>query len=395
MEYRFPLILLLVISGGCSGPYSSPAVAAKDEQPSIIQTFRAESETIPDVITATGELFAEESATVGTKVPGRATKLHVDLGSNVQAGQVLAEIEKGDYEFRKNQAEALVAQTRARLGILDKGSDDVAPEETAIVRQAEAALKEARFVFQTTEQLQKEGILSRIDFEKAQVRRQAAEATYQSAREEVMQLRAQLTERRAELALARQNLEDCTIRAPFAGAIMRRQASLGEYLPVNAPIVTLVRQNPLRLRLEVPERAAARVRVGQKVDVRLQGVAAVQTGRVVRLSPAIEAQSRSLLVEGEIPNGSGVLRPGSFAEAVITIDPHATGIAVPQESLKSFAGIERVFIVDNGIVDDRVVKVGRRLPGDRVEIVSGLENGQTVVAKADDRLSKGQKVIVQ
>jgi RND family efflux transporter MFP subunit len=394
----WPRVALTIVSAvitGCSGPYSSPAVAAKDVTPVPVQIFRTSPETVPEVITATGELLAEEQATIGAKVPGRITRMHVDLGDQVQANQALAEIEKDDYAFRLQQAEALVNQSRARLGILNQPTDEVSPEETAIVRQADAALREARFIFQTTEKLQKEGVLSRIDFEKAQVRNQAAEAAYQGALEEVMQLRAQLSERRAQLALARQNLEDCTVRAPFAGAVTRREAGLGEYLPVNAPVVTLVRQHPLRLRLEVPERVAAKVRIGQRIEVHLQGVSPSETGRVVRISPAIEVQSRSLLIEGEIPNEKGALRPGSFAEAAITVDPQARGLTVPRTSVLSFAGIDRVFVVRDGVLEDRIVKTGRIMAENRIEIVSGLEPGMDIVVQPDDRLSAGQKVLVR
>jgi RND family efflux transporter MFP subunit len=395
MRLHLTAILLSLFVTGCSGPYSRTPVAAKEETAVSVKVLRVESQTIPEVVAATGELLAEEQATIGVKAPGRVVRLHVDLGSHVQAGDLLAEIDPVDYEFRVRQAEALVNQTRARLGILDNSTDDVIPEQTSIVREADAALREARFIFETTAKLQNEGVLSRIDFEKAQVRRQAAEAAYQVAKEQVMQMRAELTERRAELSLARQNLTDCTIRAPFPGAITRRQASVGEYLPVNAPVVILVRQHPVRIRMEIPERLAPKIRVGQPVELRVQGQPAARAGRVVRLSPAIEAQSRSLVVEGEIPNESGVLRPGSFAEVVITVDPHASGIAIPRSALVSFAGTDRVFITKGGRLDDRIVRPGRTLDGDAVEIVTGLERGTDVVLNPDARMSKGQKVLAR
>jgi RND family efflux transporter MFP subunit len=391
MIFRAVFVCLAFFCVSCSGPYSNPPVAAKETKPIPVRTLRAAPESIPEIVSATGELLAEEQATIGAKVPGRLRKLHVDLGSQVQSNQVLAEIETEDYELGVRQAEALLNQTRARLGILERSDDNVKPEESAIVRQAAANLKEARFVFQTTEKLQKEGVMSRIDLEKAQVRFQAAEAAYQAATEEIMQLKAQLTERRAQAALAKQRLADCVIRAPFTGGITRRHAGIGEYLAVNAPVVTLVRQHPLRLRLEVPERAAAKVRIGQRIDVRLEGGALAQAGRVARLSPAFEAQSRSLTIEGEVPNEAGVLRPGSFAEAEITVDPHARGFAVPGGAVISFAGVERVFVVRNGVLDDRVVKTGRRLTGGRVEVASGLNAGDEVVLEASDHMRSGQK----
>lgn len=389
------VLLFSVILAGCSGPYSRTPVAAKEEVPNSVRLLRIESRTIPEVVSATGELLAEDQATIGVKAPGRVIKLHVDLGSKVEAGQILAEIDPVEYEFRVRQSESLVNQSRAKLGILDRPDDNVTPEQTATVREAEAALREAAFIFDTTSKLQKEGVLSRIDFEKAQVRRQGAEAAYQAAKEQVMQFRAELSERRAQLALARQNLADCTIRAPFPGAITRRQASLGEYLPVNSPVITLVRQHPLRIRVEIPERLAPKIRAGQPIELHVQGQASAARGRVVRLSPAIDAQSRSLVLEGEIPNETGSLRPGSFAEVVITVDPHASGIGIPRSAIVSFAGTDRVFIAKGGRLDDRIVRTGRSLEGDAVEILSGLEAGTEVVTNPDSRMSKGQKILAQ
>jgi multidrug efflux pump subunit AcrA (membrane-fusion protein) len=392
---KFALVLFLLVVTGCTGPYSRPPVAANDEKPVAVKTNRVTLEPIPEIVIATGELLAEEQATIGVKAPGRLIKLHVDLGSQVQANQILAEIDPTDYRFRVQQAEALLNQTRAKLGISSTSSDEVVPEQTAIVREAEAVVKEARFISETTQKLTSEGVLSRIDAEKAQVRRQGAEAAYQAAREQVMQLRAELNERKAQLDLARQNLSDCVVRAPFSGAVTRRQASPGEYLPVNAPIATLVRQHPLRIRTEIPERLAPRIRVGQPIAVKMQGQEIERTGRVVRLSPAIEAQSRSLVVEGEMPNENGKLRPGSFVEVSITVDPNARGIAVRKDSIVSFAGADRVYIANNGVLDDRLIKTGRTLAEDKVEIVSGLDPGLDVVLKPDGRLAKGKKVTVQ
>ena len=392
------ILATAVFSAACSGPYSDGTVAAvgpEEDAPVEVRAERIDVDSIPEVVSATGELYAEEAATLGPRVPGRIALLLVDLGDVVRKGQTLARLEADDYEFRVAQAEASVSQTRARLGILGRDGDDVVPEETAIVKQSAARLKEARFISQTTSTLAAEGVLSTIDKEKAGVALEGAEAAYQGALEEVMQLRALLSERRAQLDLARQNLADCVIRAPFDGAVTNRVASVGEYLPVNAPILTIVRQDPLRLRLEIPERYASRVRAGQRIEVRTEGGGAIEAGRVVRISPAIDAASRSLLIEGLIPNPRAALRPGAFAEAVLTLDAEARGMAVPRDSVVSFAGVERVFVVVDGKIEDRIVFTGRLLDGDRVEIRDGLEPGLSVVRDANDRLRPGQPARVR
>ncbi len=396
MRLTTPFAGVLLLLCSCSGPYSGGKIAAAKETKSVnVKTMPVELSNVPEIITANGELLAEEQAIVSAKVPGRVTRLHVDLGSIVKAGDIIAELEKDDYEFRARQSEALVEQTRAQLGIGGQPNDNVVPENTAIVRQAAASLKEARFIFSNTTKLSNEGVLSKVDFEKSQVNAQAAEARYQGALEQVMQWRAQLSERRAQLALARQQLSDSVIRAPFAGAITKRIASQGEYLPVNAPVVQLVRQHPLRVRVDVPERQAAKVRPGQRIDISLEASPVRSAGRVLRLSPAIEAQNRSLVVEGEIPNPGGVLRPGSFVESVITVDAGAQGIAAPPEALVTFAGVERMFVVVNGTLDERFVKTGRRLSDTRLEVLSGLKPGEQLVVNATDRMLKGMKAVVQ
>lgn len=392
---RFVFAIGILSLSACTGPYSSENVSAKGQAPALPVTVEKLAEgPIPEVVEANGELFAEEQANISTKVPGRVEKLFVDLGSIVKAGDVVAELEKTDYQFRVRQSEALVEQTRARLGIQGKTGDNVIPEEVASVKEASAALKEARFIMETTARLANEGVVSKIDFEKAQVRAQGVEAHYQGALSEVTQARSQLIERRAQLDLARQQLADATIRAPFNGAITKRVASLGEYLAINAPVVTLVRQHPLRVRLEVPERQAARVRQGQRIDIRLEGTEMMRGGKVVRLSPAIEAQNRTLLIEGEIPNEDGALRPGSFVIGVITVNAGARGYTVPAKALVSFAGIERVYVVKDGVLDERITRTGRRLNGGRVEVLEGLRDGDVVVAEATDRMAKGRAVTV-
>ena len=392
----FVVAAFLIILTACSGPYSERKAAAKAEAtPMLVDTVLAASASLPAVVNANGELFAEELANISTKVPGRVVKLTVDLGSLVKTGDVLAELERDDYQYRLRQAEAQVEQIRVRLAIANQKDDLVDPERTAMVKEARAALEESRIVYDTTERLTQEGVVSRIEFERARARKQGLEARLQSALSEVLQMGSQLSERRAQLDLARQQLTDTVIRAPFDGAITKRVASIGEYLATNAPVVTLVRQHPLRVRLEVPERFAGQIHRGQAIDVRLEGSSLKRTGRVMRLSPSIEAQNRSLTVEGEIPNQDGLLRPGSFVEGSITVDAQAQGITVPSAALVAFAGVERVYLVKGGVLDDRIVKSGRRLTGERVEILEGLKDGDFVVAVANEKMAKGQKVRVK
>lgn len=360
-----------------------------------VRSSRLVLETIPEVIAATGELIAEDQATLRVKVAGRVAKLHVDLGSRVEVGDIIGELEKDDYELKLRQAEAAVEQSRARLGLGSGASDDVDPAATAIVRQAAASLKEATLIGQNVAALFKQGIASNVDYQKSLVALQAAEARHQAAIEEVFRTKAEILQRRTEVALAKQQLTDTVIRAPFRGAITQRIATLGEFLAVNAPVAVLVRWHPLRARLQVPERQAFKVRAGQRIDLVLEGQALPRPGHVTRLSPAMEAQNRSLVIEGEMPNEDARLKAGAFVEATITVDPNARGIAVPQNSVLSFAGVERSFVVAEGKLAERLVKLGRKLGDGRVVVTEGLQAGDEIVLNPSDRLVAGQRAEVE
>lgn len=188
-----------------------------------------------------------------------------------------------------------------------------------------------------------------------------------------------LSERSSGLALARQQFSDTVLSAPIDGAVRERRASVGEFLAAGAPVFALVRVHPLRLRVAVPERDASSVRVGQSVRVLLEGDPTAHAGRVARLSPSIQEQNRTLIVEAEVANREGKLRPGSFARAEIVVEADRTAVMVPAPAVVTFAGLEKVFVVKDGKAVEKRIRTGRR-SGDRVEILEGVAAGETVVA---------------
>ncbi len=205
-----------------------------------------------------------------------------------------------------------------------------------------------------------------------------ADARYQDALEEVRNRQALLYQRRTELEIAKKQLLDSVLRAPLDGAISERLISPGQFVAAGEPALILVRVHPLRLKLAVPEREAINIKKGQKVDVRVEGDANTYTGRIARLSPAIATDNRTLMIEAEIANEKGLLRPGSFARAEIIIESQQKTLLVPASSIVTFAGLDKVISLHKeGRTVEKRVKIGRR-SGDRVEIVEGLAAGDPV-----------------
>jgi RND family efflux transporter MFP subunit len=363
---------------GCSGKADS---RRPEDAPRRVQVVKAEKRKIPRTVVAVGTLAAEDRAELGFKVPGRLARWDVDLGSRVGAQSVLAELDARDYELRRDRAQAALEQARARLGLPVAGdSDELDPHEVGIVRQAKARLEQATVSLNRSRELRDQGILAQSEYDASDAAFKVAQSLYNDALEEVNNRRGILAERRSDLALADQQLVDTRLVAPFAGAVQQRRANLGEYLAAGAPVLTLVKLTPLRLRLDVPEREALSIRTGQDVAVRTEGALDAWPGRIVRLSPAIDEASRSLIVEAEVDNSKGLLRPGSFARAEIQTESGGDSLVIPQSSLVLFAGIEKVVTVKEGKALERPVTTGRRT-GDQVEILSGLEDGDAVVLK--------------
>jgi RND family efflux transporter MFP subunit len=333
------------------------------------------------VVVASGTLAAEEQVVLGMKVAGRLAEITVDLGTRVKQGDVVARLDSTDFRLRVQLVENAIQQARARLGLsLDGASDRVDPEKTPLVRQARAVLDEALLTRDRRIKLSEQQLIARADLDAAEAAAKVAEGRYHDAVEEVNNRLGILAERRTELELARQQLADTVLRAPIDGAMNARQAAVGEFLNAGAPVATLVRTNPLRLRLAVPEREAAAIRQGQRVRLTLESDPTVYEGHVARLAPAIREQNRSLMIEAEIPNPQGRLRPGAFARGEIVVQPDRRLVTVPAEALVTFAGIEKVLVVEGGRAVEKRVTTGRR-SGDRLEILSGLAAGEQVILR--------------
>ena len=251
--------------------------------PRQVKTTAVAETPFGETVTANGTLAAFDQTTVSVKVPGRIKTISVDLGSVVKQGQVIAQVDPQDYSLRMQQAEAALAQARARLGLSPEGTDDkIDPENTSTVRQARAVYDEAKFNRDRAARLVEQGVIAKAEFDSANAAFKVAEGRYQDAYEEVRNRQGMLAQRKSELDLARQQLKDTAVVAPLDGIVQEKRTSVGEYLAAGAPVVNVVRMDPLRLRAEIPERESRTVRTGQDVRVTVEGDANVYLGKIKR-----------------------------------------------------------------------------------------------------------------
>jgi RND family efflux transporter MFP subunit len=396
---RLSLILLAVALAGC-GPAKQDGKGKGKDGPPVpsgpprpVQVSKAQMQGLERTIAAVGALAAYEQATLGVKVSGRMQLVSVDIGSPVKKGQLIAQLEKREYEVKLMQAEALLAQARAKLGLPLGGDDDtVEPTQTSIVREAAAVLEETKKSRERVLKLSKEGVSSQSELETVEAAYEVAVNRQRDAMEEVRNRQALLAQRRAEVAIAKQQLEETTVKAPFDGIIQERRASQGEYLSVGAPVATVVRSDILRLKLDIPERRASLVKEGQPVRLTVTGDTNLYRGEIKRLSPIVSELNRMLQVEADVPN-PGRLRPGFFAQADIVVSTDEPALTVPLDALVTFAGVEKVLTIKEGKAQERPVSSGRR-GANWVEILTGLKPGEAVVRNPGN-LRTGEPVVVK
>ena len=384
----------------CAGALACGLVSCRDaaqevrlpavQETQAVRVAYATLRPMEKFLTVSGTLAAQEEATLSVKVPGRLEKIAVDLGSVVQRGDLIAQVEKRDYELRVGQAKAAVAEARAAVGLSLEGREENTSVETiATVKQARAVLNEAMKNRERVQRLSSDGISSKAEVDTVEALFSVAVARHETAVEEARTRLAVLAQRRADLEVAQQQLLDTSILAPFDGAIQSRTASPGEHLQLGTPVASLVRLDPLRLRLEVPERESGFVQASQRVRLTVEGSTNIFRGTVARVSPAITEQNRMLMIEADVPAQKG-LRPGLFVRAQVLVRENEPALCVPTNALIVFAGLEKVIAVEEGKARERTVNTGRRAAG-WVEITSGLKTKDVVVLEPGN-LRTGQAV---
>ncbi|MFY9608862.1 MAG: efflux RND transporter periplasmic adaptor subunit [Blastocatellia bacterium] len=395
------LLIITVMAGvllasGCgrsqrSSEATAEAKAASTPTPPVdVTTAAAITRGLQRGVEVVGSLVADEEVVVSAQAPGELAELNVDFGTYVGRGQIIARIDQRDAKLKVEQAQATLKQTLARLGMNDGEKFD--PDRNADVRVAKAQLDWEKMNLDRQTRLVENGDISRALYDQAVTTHNLARARYQAAVDAVNQQLAVVEQQRAALNLAKKAMGDTVVRAPISGAVKEKRSSRGSYLMINSPIVTLVKINPLRLRADIPEYAAASVRTGQTMTLTVEAFPErTFTGRVVRIGPSLNELTRALTVEAEVANPGNLLRPGMFAKSKLITAKDAPAVMVPQRAVQVIAGLNKVFVIENGRASERIVKTGTT-DGDLIEVVEGVKSGESVATSNLDKLQEGTVV---
>jgi RND family efflux transporter MFP subunit len=403
-------LLLLIVAGlfvaSCRRSQANvrkEETSANANAPVVIEVTTAAAITrdLPRFFEATGSLAGDEQTDVAPQTPGKVVAVGVDIGSFVKRGQMLVQLDADELKLRVDQAAAQVEQAKAavrqaeeKIGLRPGQAFD--PNRVADVAAAKVTLDLAEKNLQHADKLIESGDVSRSYYDDQRARRDQLKEQYEVAVAQARQnyaavdvARTNVANAQAQLALARKSLSYSMIPSPIDGFVTERTADVGEYVSPQQKVATVVRTNPLRIRIDVPEQAIPEVKIGQSVSITTSAWPDKSfAGRVARIAPNVSATSRTLTVEAEIQNNGNALKPGQFATVRILQERPEPAVLVPARAVVTEAGVSRVFVIKNGHAEQRLVQTGQT-EGDLIAVKKGVAADEQVATSGLERLSDG------
>jgi len=391
------LLLILALSGGCERKSSAAKVQTKDAREAAlpVTVVPVRTQEVQRTVELVATLEANHQVTLSSEIDGQVASIAADFGDRVQQGQILAKIRETEFRFAVQQAEGSLKQTLATLGLEKVPPADFDVSKTSLVLKAKAELDDAQANLKRMKALFDEQVISAQEYDTVETRYKTAAASYKGSTEQAKALLADAYAKAGQLGTARKKLSDTVISAPLTGSISKRFVSAGEYVKAANQLFTLVEDDPVKLRGMIPERFSPDIKTGQVVEAKVDSFPdKVFKGKLTRISPSSDPTSRSFLIEGLVANPERRLKPGFFAHATVLthVDPKA--LTVPQQALVTFAGITKVFVVQNDVTRERVVQTGVRVGTNEVEIIAGLKPGELIAVSGLTRLTDGTPVKV-
>jgi len=333
------------------------APLASDVEFSASDLFTLAPQGLTRSIPLTGTLRPVNQTVVKTKVQGELRELKVREGTSVRRGQLLGRLDLTEYEVRVKEREAQLKSAESQV------------DQSLRTLENTRQLKEKSFVSQSALDA------SRSAWEVAVGNRDAAGA---------------------QLSLARKSLADAVLIAPIDGVVAERFAQPGEKLPIDGRVLSIVDLSKMEIEAPVPAAEIGSVKIGQSVELRIEGVSARQIGKIVRIAPATQAGTRSVPIYIALDNRDPSVRAGLFAQGVLAIEKRDGVLAIPSGAVRDAGARTFVYAIAGDKLIERDIKLGLRdetgADGSRIEVVSGLNAGDRIVATNLGSLRAGSTV---
>jgi RND family efflux transporter MFP subunit len=346
--------------------------------------------TLANDLALSAEFRPYQEVDVMAKIAGYVKNIRVDIGDHVQQGEVLATLEVPEIQDEMAKAKSGVATAEANIVTAQ-----------AAVAHAEAASNIAHLSFERIRDVaaKDKGLVPRQDVDVAQSRDLEGAAQLASAHSALNAAREMKTGAESEYSRAEAMSQYATIRAPFAGVVTKRYANTGSMIQAGIssqsqamPVVRIAQNDPLRVILPVPVSAVADIKDGQSVEVNVASSGRTIEAKVTRYSDSVQMATRTMDTEVDVPNRDGKLVPGMYAEVHLHLAARPDVLSVPLDAVDGLGtSVQQAYLIRSGEL--HLVKITTGLQtATRVEVLSGLQNGDQVVVGRHSGLADGEKV---
>lgn len=428
------VLTVAFVAAGCGSRADSATGTNVNAEPEMVEvtTSQAVVQPIPSYIEATGNLASDAQSDVAPTVAGKIVAVNFDIGSYVNQGDVLVRLDSRDANIRLEQAlsqleqqkqaaqqadanvEQTIAnlrQTQARLGVRDGETFQI--KDFSQVKSTTAQLDLAEKELRRAERLLESGDVSRATYDQRKSQRDSllgqldearsnaavairaintAQAAVETARAAASGARAAIRTSEAQVAQARKAVNDNAVLSPLSGFVAEKSVEVGEFISPNTPntkIATIVRTSTLRLRIDIPEQEVGKIATGQGISAQTSAYPDRNfAGRIVRISPSLNQQARTLTVEAEVQNTEGLLKPGQFATVRITQTRPEPAVMIPVSAVRTDGTVNRVFLIKDGVAREQLVQLGL-LENDMIQVKSGVVEGDILAASNLNLLRDG------
>jgi RND family efflux transporter MFP subunit len=380
------LSLLSLVFSGCRDN-DSQSKAAEIPSASVARVTR---ENLSSKLMVAGQFQAFQEVDLHAKVSGYIRRINVDIGDRVRAGQVIATLEVPELNAQVVGAQAEVRHSQSEI--------ERAKSEVTGAESNHAALH-ASYTRLDQASKQRPGLIAEQELDDARAKDQDAEAHVNIAKSALEATEQQLGVSRADNQRVQTMSDYSVVTAPFSGVVTMRYADTGSLIQAGTtsntqsmPVVRLAQSDMLRLRMPVPESDVPFVENGGEVQITVQATGRTFTGRIIRFSRALDATTRTMLAEVDVPNPDLKLSPGMYAQTVISLQQRNDVLTIQTQAVVQGEGAAYVLTVDpSGKVQKKVVLLGIQGP-DKVEVTSGLADGDMVILSGQTNYQAGQTV---
>ena len=348
------LALVLVLLGLTTACKKQEQKAVKPVMVNV-RVWTAEKRSLRPYVEAIGTLNPHDTVTVSSELDGILEAIQVEEGTKIRRGQPIAEIRQMDYQLALEQS-------------------------TALLRQSQASLENAKLEYDRKAALYREELVTRQQFDDITARLALATADVERAK--------------AARQFAREKLAKATVYAPMDGVVKEKRVTAGDYVRNGSFLVSIIRTDLLKLVFSVSEKEVGALRLGQDVTFGVDAFPGQAfPGQVRMIHPSLEEKTRSLQVEALVPNADGRLKPGFFARVILYTAPARDTVVVPITALLYDSSTTKLFVAEGDRARERKVRLGRKY-GEFMEILEGLKAEETVVTVGQNNLMEGALIHV-